>query len=345
MKENYPDYIEHVLDFKVPLGQTPERIDLYISRNTQNATRTKVQKAIAEGNVTVNGKKSKASRKVQPGDKIICKIMKPPPIELVPEDITLDIVFEDDYLLVVNKPAGMCVHPGFGNRYGTLVNALLYHFGERESQKIEIEDEEDTENESSVFSSDTIRPGIVHRLDKDTSGILVIAKDQNIHAKLARQFAERTTSREYNALVWGNLEEDSGTIIGDIGRSSRDRKLFDVVKRGGKKAVTNFSVIERYEYLTLLSLKLQTGRTHQIRVHCKHINHPVFGDPSYGGDSVLYGGENKQFRQKAEKALSLIDRQMLHAKTLGFTHPVKKEYMEFGSELPADFREILNIFH
>ena len=345
MKENYPGYIEHILDFKVPPGQTPERIDLYISRNTQNATRTKVQKAISEGNVTVNEKKAKASRKVQPGDHIICKIMKPPPIELVPEDIPLDIIYEDDHLLVVNKPAGMCVHPGFGNRYGTLVNALLYHFGERESQEIEIDEDEDTENEASVFAGDSIRPGIVHRLDKDTSGLLVIAKDQNTHAKLAQQFAERTTSREYNALVWGEIEDETGTITGDIGRSSRDRKLFDVVKRGGKKAITHFSVIERYEFLTLLSLRLETGRTHQIRVHCKHINHPVFGDPSYGGDSLLYGGENKQFRQKAEKALSLSGRQLLHAKTLGFTHPLSKEYMEFSSELPRDFNEILNIFH
>lgn len=344
MKDNYPEYIEHTFELNVPGGQQPERLDIYISRNVQNATRTKVQKAISEGNVTVNDRSAKASRKVQPNDHIICKIMKPPPIELVPEDIPLEIVYEDEYLLVVNKPAEMCVHPGFGNRYGTLVNALLYHFGERDPREIEIDDEDDAEDESDVYSGDEIRPGIVHRLDKDTSGLLVIAKDQFTHAKIAEQFANRTTTREYNALVWGNFENDSGIIEGNIGRSSRDRKLFDVVKKGGKHAITEYAVLQRFDYLTLLKLKLHTGRTHQIRVHCKHINHPVFGDMAYGGDSVLFGGENKVFRIKAEKSIKSVDRQLLHAKTLGFRHPKTKEFLEFDSELPEDFNKCLKMF-
>jgi 23S rRNA pseudouridine1911/1915/1917 synthase len=343
MQENYPQYIEHILEFKVAPGQTPERLDLYISRNTQNATRNKVQRAISEGNVTVNGKKAKQSRKVQPNDHIICKILKPPPIELVPENIPLDIVFEDECLMVINKQAGMCVHPGFGNRYGTLVNALLYHFGEREIKKVEYDDEEDDEGE--IFAGDSIRPGIVHRLDKDTSGLLVVAKNPIAHAKLADQFANKTTTRKYNALVWGVLPDEEGVITGNIGRSSRDRKLFEVQKRGGKYAETEYKVIERFHYLTLVELKLLTGRTHQIRVHMKSINHSVFGDQSYGGDTVLFGGQDRSFRIKAEKALVIAKRQMLHAKTLGFKHPETNELLEFDSELPIDFQQVLNIFH
>jgi len=342
MLENYPEYIEHTFEFKVAPGQTPERLDIYISRNTQNATRNKVQNAISDGHVTVNGKKAKQSRKVQPLDHIVCKIMKPPPLELIPENIPLEVVYEDDYLMVINKSAGMCVHPGFGNRYGTLVNALLYHFGEREAKNIEFDEEDD--DEGAVYSSDSIRPGIVHRLDKDTSGLLVVAKDTFTHAKLAEQFADKTSKREYFALVWGEFNNDTGIIIGNIGRSSKDRKLFEVVKRGGKIATTDYKVIERLRYLTLLQLKLHTGRTHQIRVHTKYIGHPVFGDSSYGGDNVLFGGQDKQFRLKAEKSIKLAGRQLLHAKTLGFTHPQTKNVMEFDSELPNDFVEILNIF-
>jgi 23S rRNA pseudouridine1911/1915/1917 synthase len=342
MQDNYPEYIEHTFEFKVAPGQAPERLDLYISRNTQNATRNKVQKAIADGNVTINGKIAKSSKKVQPNDYIICKIMKPPPIELIPQDIPLDIVFEDDFLLVINKKAGMCVHPGFGNRYDTLVNALLYHFGERESKQIEFDDEEEDEGE--IFAGDSIRPGIVHRLDKDTSGLLVVAKDAITHAKLSEQFSMKTSRREYNALVWGELKDDSGIIEGNIGRSSRDRKLFEVVKRGGKTATTEYKVLERFRHLSLIELKLHTGRTHQIRVHTKHIGHPVFGDISYGGDLVLFGGEDKQFRIKAEKAIRFAGRQLLHAKTLGFLHPKTLQEMLFDSDLPDDMVEVMNIF-
>ena len=349
-KDNYPDYIEKVFEFKIPKGQTPERIDTYLTNAIYNATRTRVQKAIDDGNVTINGKPVKSSRKVQPNDLIVCKIMKAPPIELLPENIPLNIIYEDDYLLVVNKPADMCTHPGFGHRYGTLVNAVLYHFGLRSSIKIEdnFDDEDENEqddepeiSEGEIFAGDSIRPGIVHRLDKDTSGILVIAKNPEIHAKLSRQFADRTTEREYNALVWGVLKEDEGIIEGDIGRSLKNRKLFAVVKKDGKPAKTTFKVIERYKFATLVKLKLFTGRTHQIRVHLSHINHPVFGDTFYGGDKLVFNGL-PEVNNLARKCLSMITRHLLHAKTLGFTHPFTKEFMRFESELPEDFKRIID---
>jgi 23S rRNA pseudouridine1911/1915/1917 synthase len=345
-KSNHPEYIEKVFEFDIPPGQRPLRLDVYLTTALLNATRTKVQKAIAEGMVTVNGRTAKTSRKVQPGDHIVAKIMKPPPIELVPEDIPLDILFEDDHLLVVNKPAGMCSHPGFGNRYGTLVNALLYHFGKRETIPLEYDDEEDdTLSPGEIFASDEIRPGIVHRLDKDTSGLLVIAKNSYIHARLADQFAMRTTEREYNAIVWGAPDPPEGRITGDIGRSPRDRKLFAVVKRGGKYAATNYKILENYPYNSLLQLKLETGRTHQIRVHCAHIGHPVFGDADYGGASILRGGNNQKFRTAAKQALKIAPRQMLHAKTLGFTHPVSENFMKFESGLPEDMKKVVALIN
>jgi len=341
-KDNYPDYIEKVYEFKIPGAKIPERLDVYLTNNIRNATRTRVQKAIEEGHVTVNGKSSKANKKIKPEDFIVCRIMKPPPIELVPEDIPLNIVFEDEHLMVVNKPAGMVTHPGFGNRYGTLVNAVLYHLGFRESILIEGQDEEEESiDEGLVFASDAIRPGVVHRLDKDTSGLLVVSKNPVVHAKLAKQFADRTIKRFYNALVWGTFTSEEGTYTGDIGRSSRNRKLFDVVKRGGKSARTDYTVLKSYDYLTLIKVKLRTGRTHQIRVHFSHNKHNVFGDPDYGGDSVLFGGNNPKFKVMAEKMLKLINRQMLHAKTLGFVHPITNEFMEFESELPEDMLQIL----
>lgn len=229
-KKNYPDYIEKTYEFIIPAGQRPERVDVFLTEAIPNATRSKVQVAIDAGNVTINGKIHKSSRKIQPGDVVQCLVMKPPPMELLPENIPLDIVYEDEFLLVVNKPAGMVSHPGFGNRYGTLVNALLYHFGQRSAIPIETFDEDETDTESDddgendyVFNSDAIRPGIVHRLDKDTSGLLVIAKNSVIHAALAKQFFEHTTQREYNAIVWGVVKENEGRIESNIGRSPRER--------------------------------------------------------------------------------------------------------------------------
>ena len=345
---NYPDYVEKVFEFRISGGQKPERLDKFLTRSITNASRTKVQKAIQDGTVSVNGDIVKPSYKICPGDHVLCKILKPPPIQLVPEDIPLDIKYEDDDLLVVNKPAGMVTHPGYGNRYGTLVNALLYHLGHRESIDVESpDDDEDEDNEDfdegSVFSDSSIRPGIVHRLDKDTSGLLVIAKNTSVHTKLQEQFADRTIERFYYAIVWGRYDEDSGTYEGNIGRSPRDRKLFSVVKRSGKPAYTDFEVIGRYEYAALVKIKLRTGRTHQIRVHFSHNNHPVFGDNDYGGDKLVHGGHNKKWRDMAYKALKIADRQMLHAKILGFNHPVKNEFMRFESELPEDMKQLNQI--
>jgi 23S rRNA pseudouridine1911/1915/1917 synthase len=351
-KTQYPDKIEHRYELLVAKGQIAQRLDHYLTQMIANATRTKVQRAINAGNVLVNGAVMyKASRKIQPGDIIVCTVMKPPPMELIPENIPLDIVYEDDDVLVVNKRAGMVVHPGFGNRYGTLVNAVLWHLGEREARVINLEDDENEDaeneevepqtNEDDVFKSAEIRPGIVHRLDMDTSGLMVISKNPDYHAVLAKQFADRVVEREYRALAWGRVDGDEGMIEGNLARSTRDRKLFQVVQKGGKYALTEYHVVERFTHCTLLRLKLHTGRTHQIRVHCAWRKHTLFGDPQYGGDAILYGGHNVQFRVVAQKLLSDFTRQALHAKTLGFYHPRTRVKMQFDSELPEDMKKIL----
>ncbi len=351
-KNNYPEHIEKVYEFLIPKGQEPERIDVYLTRNIRNATRNKIQESIDDQCITVNNAYPKANYKVKGGDFITAKLLKPPPIELVPEEIPLDVHFEDNFLMVVNKPAGMCTHPGFGNRYGTLANAVLYHLGVREAIKINFdnalesdeEEEEDlTQNEGEIFASDSVRPGMVHRLDKDTSGVLVIAKDSASHAFLANQFAEKTSERFYYAIIWGIPESNKGRVVGNIARAKNDRKLFTVSKSEGKYAATNYEVLEKFDYMCLVKLKLETGRTHQIRVHLKHIGHPVVGDKFYGGDSLLVGGNDPNFKRKAEKILKLANRQMLHAKVLGFTHPETLDRMYFESELPEDFKNILNI--
>jgi 23S rRNA pseudouridine1911/1915/1917 synthase len=340
---NHPEYIEKVFEFNIPRNQAPERIDSYLARSILNATRTKVQKAIDAGFVEANGKRVKHSYKIQPGDTIVCRLMKPPPIELIPQDIPLNILFEDDCLLVIDKPAGMCSHPGYGNRSGTLVNAVLYHIGKREPIKYETDDEDDEIDDSEIYSSDFLRPGVVHRLDKDTSGIIVVSKNPTAHAALAKQFEDRTVQKMYRALVWGRIDDSSGRIEGNIGRSPRDRKLFDVVKTGGKYAATEYEVESRFDYLTLVRIRLLTGRTHQIRVHFKHIGHPVFGDMAYGGDKINYGGANKQFRCFAEKSIKEIQRQLLHAADLRFEHPETRLQMEFSSPLPNDFHSVVDV--
>ncbi len=345
-KDNYPEYIEKVFRFHITSGQTPERIDIFLANNIRNATRTKVQKAIEEGFVLIDGKKTKPNKKILPGNLVECKLYKPPPIELVPENIHLDIAFEDNFLIVVNKPAGMVTHPAFGNRYGTLVNAVLYHLGFRESVQIEVNaDDDESLDEGLIFDSDAIRPGVVHRLDKDTTGLLVVSKNPVVHAFLADQFFNRTVTRFYYALVWGKFDDDHGVIEGNIGRSPRDRKLFTIVKKDGKPAKTEYWVLNRYENMTLLKIKLWTGRTHQIRVHFSCHNHPVVGDVSYGGNVIKYGGQNKQFYTKAQNILDQAKRQMLHAKVLGFKHPSTKEEIIFESELPEDFNNTLKIIN
>jgi 23S rRNA pseudouridine1911/1915/1917 synthase len=332
--------VEQTSTFVVDSGQAPERIDRWLVLRMQRATRTKVQDGIDAGAVLVNGKPTKANYRVRPGDVVTVTLMKPPPVELTPQDIPLAILYEDDQLLIVDKPAGMVTHPGYGNRDGTLVNAVLFHVGgslpaAEEAVRFEAEDEGIDEELALV------RPGIVHRLDKDTSGVMVVAKNAEAQVYLARQFAERTATREYWAVVWGAMDAEEGEIEGNIARDRRDRKRFVVSQSEGKWALTRWRVIERFEFATLVALRLATGRTHQIRVHCAHIGHPVFGDPTYGGRSVVYPSSGSRHRQHVANLLKLIDRQALHARLLGVWHPTTHQLMEFTSELPQDMQNLI----
>jgi len=320
--------VSREFDIVVPPGKERERLDRFLTRHVENATRSKVHRAIENGHVLVDGKRVKPSHKVSPGEKIHVALPKPPPQEIVPENIPLTILYEDDFLLVVNKPAGMVTHPAYGNYTGTLVNALLYHCN---GQLSRISDREFT------------RPGIVHRLDKDTSGLMVVAKDDVTHAKLAKQFSHRTVDRAYWALVWGILRKPAGVIEASLGRSKSDRKKVAVTAEG-KPAATHYNVLKEFTFLSLVELKLLTGRTHQIRVHLHHIGHPVFGDPTYGGRKIVYqpAGSATAFKQRVQHLLSLINRQALHAKTLGFVHPTTGARMTFDSELPPDMQAVLS---
>lgn len=323
-KEN-KTYTEYFLE--VPEGQhTDIRLDKYITSFIQNASRNKVQKAIKNGYVRVNGKDEKASYTMQPGDKIEIRLPKPPPPVAEPEQMDLDIVYEDEHIIIVNKSVDMVVHPAFGNWTGTLVNGLLHH----------------TQENLSHSEEKTLRPGIVHRLDKNTSGLLVVAKNDVAHRKLSKQFAEKTANRTYWTIVWGN-PPDTGTITGNIGRSPKDRKVMTVLPEGqGKHAVTHYKVLERFDHLSLLEVHLETGRTHQIRVHMQHENYYVFGDITYGGASVRYGPNTGSRKQMFNNLFARITDQMLHAKTLGIVHPETEEYMEFDSELPENFQYVLD---
>ena len=313
--------------FRVEKGQQPLRIDKYLMNFVENATRNKIQQAAKDGCIFVNGTPVKSNYKVKPNDHITVKFEYPPhEYLLVAEDIPIDIVYEDDDVLVVNKPAGMVVHPGHGNYSGTLINGLIYHF-------------ENLPNNSSD------RPGLVHRIDKDTSGLLVVAKTENAMAHLSNQFAEKTSERQYVALVWGHIEEDDGTVEGHIGRHPKNR-LQNTVYEGdesykGKPAVTHYKVIERLGYVTLVSCKLETGRTHQIRVHMKHIGHTLFNDERYGGDKILKGTTFTKYKQFVENCFKVLPRQALHAKTLGFEHPSTGEWMSFTSEIPEDIQRCI----
>ncbi|HHC78375.1 MAG TPA: RluA family pseudouridine synthase [Flavobacteriia bacterium] len=303
-------------------GQEPLRVDKFLLNFIENATRNKIQQAIKAGNVLVNDTVVKANHKVKPND-VVRVVLAHPPHEnlLVAENIPLDIVYEDDAVLVVNKPAGMVVHPGHGNYSGTLVNGLIYH----------IENLPKNSNE---------RPGLVHRIDKDTSGLMVVAKTEMAMTHLANQFFDRTTERRYLALVWGNLSDEEGTITGHIGRSFKNRLQMDVFADGeyGKHAVTHYKVVERFSYVTLVACKLETGRTHQIRAHFKYIGHPLFNDERYGGERILKGTTFTKYKQFVENCFKVLPRQALHAKTLGFEHPVTKKWMQFDSELPEDMQ-------
>ena len=316
---NNDELYEH-FKFVASEGQEALRVDKFLMNFIENATRNKIQQAIKAGNVLVNENVVKANYKVKAKD-IVRVVLAHPPHEnlLVAEDIPIDIIYEDNEVIVVNKSAGMVVHPGHGNYSGTLVNALIFH----------IENLPKNSNE---------RPGLVHRIDKDTSGLLVVAKTEYAMANLASQFFNRTTERLYLALVWGNMDEDEGTIEGNIGRSLKNRLQMDVFPDGdfGKHAVTHFKVVERFSYVTLVECKLETGRTHQIRAHFKHIGHPLFNDERYGGDRILKGTTFTKYKQFVDNCFKVLPRQALHAKTLGFEHPTSKKFLRFNSELPED---------
>ena len=307
-------------------GQVPLRIDRFLMNFIENSTRNKIQDAAKKGSILVNDVAVKSSYKVKAKD-VIRVVLEHPPHEnlLVAEEMELDIVYEDDVLLVVNKPAGMVVHPGHGNYSGTLVNGLIHH----------IENLPTNSNE---------RPGLVHRIDKDTSGLLVVAKTDEAMAFLAKQFFDKTTERVYHALVWGNVEEEEGTIEGNIGRSLKNRLQMTVFPDGdfGKHAVSHFKVLERFNYVTLVECRLETGRTHQIRAHFKYIGHTLFNDARYGGDAVLKGTTFTKYKQYVENTFKVLPRQALHAKTLGFIHPVTKEKMRFESKTPDDMLAALD---
>lgn len=330
--EDDQELYEH-FRFVADKGQELLRIDKFLMNRMENATRTRIQNSAESGNILVNGNTVKSNYKVKPKDVITIMFAHPPrEIELIPQDLPINIVYEDDDLMIINKDAGMVVHPGYGNYQGTLVNALVYHFQNLPQQKKINEKEENH-----------LRPGLVHRLDKNTTGIMIVAKNEIAMTKLAKDFSDRNLDRIYIALVWGDFKEDEGTIEGHIGRSLRDRKLMDVFPDGdnGKHAITHYKVIERFGYVTLVECKLGTGRTHQIRVHFKSIGHPLFNDETYGGDRILKGTTFTKYKQFIDNCFKLLPRHALHAKSLGFNHPTTKEYIHFDSELPTDMQQTI----
>jgi 23S rRNA pseudouridine1911/1915/1917 synthase len=317
------------LNIKVDKGQQPLRLDKFLVQRIENATRNKVQQAIEAGRVLVNNKTVNANYKIRQSDEIIVYSDKEPHNEgIIPEKMSLDIFYEDEDILIINKPVGLVVHPASGNYTGTLVNGIAYYLQQK----------------NKTISEETLpRFGLVHRIDKNTSGLLVLAKTPVAVASLAKQFFDHTISRQYMALVWGDMVDDSGTIIAHIGRHKRFRKLFDAYPEGdyGKEAITHYKVLERFGYVTLVQCVLETGRTHQIRVHMKYIGHPLFNDEIYGGDKIVKGTVFSKYKQFVDNCFVLCQRHALHAKTIGFTHPSIKKEMVFESELPKDMTQLI----
>ena len=320
-EEELFEHHRHVAD----KGQSLLRVDKFLMQLIANATRNKIQKAADDGNIWVNDVPVKSSYRVKPFD-VVRVMLSHPPFEnlILPENIPLDIVYEDDSLLVINKPPGLVVHPGHGNYTGTLVNALAFHF-------------------DNLPKNSSDRPGLVHRIDKNTSGLLVLAKTDLAMRQLAKQFFDHTVNREYIALVWGDVQEDKGTIRAHVGRHLRFRKLFEAYPEGehGKEAITHYEVIERFGYVTLVRCKLETGRTHQIRVHMKYLGHPLFNDDFYGGDKIVKGTVYARYKQFVENCFEICKRQALHARTLGFIHPSTGLTINFESPLPVDMEEVI----
>lgn len=312
----------------VDKGQSQVRVDKFLTARMENTSRNRIQIAADAGNIYANGKVVKASYKIKPDDKISILLPYPPSHnEVFAEDIPIDIVYEDDHMMIINKEAGMVVHPGFGNWRGTLVNAITYHL-----------------RDLPMFQSGDLRAGLVHRIDKNTSGLVVIAKTEMAHVKLAKQFFDHTIKRRYIALAWGNLPEEQGTVIGNVGRCIKDRMKMDVFEPDsgiGKHAVTHYTVLERLGYVNLIECRLETGRTHQIRVHMEHIGHPLFNDDRYGGDKILRGTTFTKYKQFVNNCFAVLPRHALHARCLGLIHPFTGEYMEFDSALPSDMAECI----
>ena len=346
--------------FVADRGQGPLRVDKFLVDRIVGTSRNRIQQAADGGFILVNGKPEKSNYKVRPGDVVLVMMDRPRhTTEIVPEDIPLDIVYEDDDLLVVNKPAGMVVHPGHGNYSGTLVNALAWHF-QQEGIELDLSgnaDDGDDADDLAPRDADDPTPrdaerkpdfqkrlGLVHRIDKETSGLLVIAKNEDAGTSLSRQFFHKTTRRLYTAFVWGHVEQDEGTIVGNIGRNKRDRTLMEYYPEGsdeGKPAVTHYRVIERLGYVTLVECRLETGRTHQIRVHMKHAGHTLFNDKTYGGDQILKGTTFARYSQFVHNCFDICPRQALHAGTLGFRHPRTGEEMDFEAPLPTDMARLV----
>ena len=314
---------------KIDKGQEPLRIDKYLMQRIEGATRNKIQQAINAGLVTVNKKPVKQNYKIKGLDEIIVfSDMSPEDTDVVPEKMELNIVFEDDDVMIINKPAGMVVHPGSGNYSGTLLNGVAWYL---------------QQNIPDLSEENLPRFGLVHRIDKNTSGLLVLAKNKTAMSHLAKQFFDHTVKRKYIALVWGDVKNDSGTIVAHVGRNLRFRKLFEAYPEGdhGKEAITHYKVIERFNYVTLVECVLETGRTHQIRVHMKYIGHPLFADDFYGGDKIVKGTVFSKYKQFVDNCFAICSRQALHAKTLGFIHPSTKKEMLFESELADDMKRVI----